>query len=92
MKDKYFADVFTKAQKAFADNDPIILAEVISERRIVMSTKDYVRIAQIISNSCDDPRENIVVMKIGIDLHTYFVEDNPNYDADKFLKAARLRK
>jgi len=48
-----------------------------------MTKKNYIQIAKIIKEYGD--KEHILLLK----LCELFKEDNPNFDADKFLKACR---
>ena len=46
---------------------------------IMMTKKDYIAIAKILNKYSD--AEHMILLK----LCEYFKEDNPNFDADKFL-------
>ena len=48
-------------------------------RDIMMTKKDYIAIATILNKYSD--AEHMILLK----LCQYFKEDNPNFDADKFL-------
>ncbi len=56
-----------------------------------MTKKDYIKIAKSIKDNTGDDYydEGHMVYKDGIiqDLCAVFLEDNPNFDKDKFIKA-----
>ena len=60
----------------------LVLAEknIYKESIIMMTKKDYIAIATILNKYSD--AEHMILLKLG----QYFKEDNPNFDADKFLK------
>ena len=48
---------------------------------IMMTKKDYIAIAKILNKYGGKDSEHMLLLK----LCQYFREDNPNFDADKFL-------
>ena len=54
-------------------------SRIYKESIIMMTKKDYIAIATILNKYSD--AEHMILLK----LCQYFKEDNPNFDADKFL-------
>jgi hypothetical protein len=56
-----------------------IINKIKRETQTMMTKKDYIAIATILNKYSD--AEHMILLK----LCEYFKEDNPNFDADKFL-------
>ena len=56
-----------------------IINKIKRETQTMMTEKDYIAIATILNKYSD--AEHMILLK----LCEYFKEDNPNFDADKFL-------
>ena len=56
-----------------------IINKIKRETQTMMTKKDYIAIATILNKYSD--AEHMILLK----LCQYFKEDNPNFDADKFL-------
>lgn len=57
-----------------------------------MTRKDYILIAEAISNAHSYEHEGLDTFKLIGNLSEVFGEDNPNFDSGKFFKACETRK